>query len=567
MKLKLLLLLLLCPLFSGGDEESDLNKPEVEVTQSTAIREADKEIRREYEAIHKVHMHLDDDHDGSVDMRESAEFIVEELHDEDNGSRQKLFHYQNHDHISVKDVWGTWYKSEVYNWTADEVIEWLCNVVHLPEYSDSFRRNKIQGRDMPRIAINGESMIQNELGVVDNAHRKKLELRAMDVVLFGPPRVPINWWKDIFLVLVLIACVLLAGLAVRERKSSQVKIDELMALMKRAEDELAELQQKMEKAAAAQEEEDEEEEEQEKIVQNNVERKQRTYSADGVTVNRTSSVDGSTTKDETMSLPGSLDDCQVKQLQIKVTKLQADKANLLEQLQRRGDISNELQQLLMLTYVKEHSHWVDQKSTAEKQLATARKECERIEKRRGTLLGSLRMINSPVLHDADLKINRALVSLKKVMKNLDEYKRRWKTIENLTGLHVVSSSLHMKDHTEVNFAVGESVEPQEVTYTSGESFDDFDETSIEFSTFGSTRSMDHPYQHQQVQMQQKIRRNMKHSASDGKLPSTGSFVLKPNFQRIDEDLEETSNNTVTKSSNSPSIKRRLFKKSKGNQVA
>ena len=31
-------------------------------------------------------------------------------------------------------------------------------------------------------------MIQNELGVVDNAHRKKLELRAMDVVLFGPPK-------------------------------------------------------------------------------------------------------------------------------------------------------------------------------------------------------------------------------------------------------------------------------------------------------------------------------------------------------------------------------------------
>ena len=65
------------------------------------------------------------------------------------------------------------------------------------------------------------------------------------MLLFYLITVPINWWKDIFLVLVLIACVLLAGLAVRERKSSQVKIDELMALMKRAEDELAELQQKM----------------------------------------------------------------------------------------------------------------------------------------------------------------------------------------------------------------------------------------------------------------------------------------------------------------------------------
>ena len=35
-------------------------------------------------------------------------------------------------------------------------------------------------------------------------------------------------------------------------------------------------------------------------------------------------------------------------------------------------------------------------------------QCEKIERRRGTLLGSIRMINSPVLHDADLKINRAL---------------------------------------------------------------------------------------------------------------------------------------------------------------
>ena len=42
-----------------------------------------------------------------------VQFIVEELHSEDNESRQKMFHHQNKDdHISVKDVWGTWYKSE-----------------------------------------------------------------------------------------------------------------------------------------------------------------------------------------------------------------------------------------------------------------------------------------------------------------------------------------------------------------------------------------------------------------------------------------------------------------------
>lgn len=41
------------------------------------------------------------------------------------------------------------------------------------------------------------------------------------------------------------SCVVFAGLAWRERKSSQVKIDQLMALMKTAENELTELQKKM----------------------------------------------------------------------------------------------------------------------------------------------------------------------------------------------------------------------------------------------------------------------------------------------------------------------------------
>lgn len=41
------------------------------------------------------------------------------------------------------------------------------------------------------------------------------------------------------------SCVVFAGLAWRERKTSQVKIDHLKVLMKTAENELAELQQKL----------------------------------------------------------------------------------------------------------------------------------------------------------------------------------------------------------------------------------------------------------------------------------------------------------------------------------
>lgn len=43
------------------------------IAAPNALREIDKEIQREYEVIHKVHMHLDDDHSGMVDKKETAE--------------------------------------------------------------------------------------------------------------------------------------------------------------------------------------------------------------------------------------------------------------------------------------------------------------------------------------------------------------------------------------------------------------------------------------------------------------------------------------------------------------
>lgn len=165
------------------------------------------------------------------------------------------------------------------------------------------------------------------------------------------------------------------------------------------------------------------------------------------------------------------------------------------------------------------------------------------------------------------------------MKNLDEYKKRWRTIESLTGLHVVSSSVEIKQEISVEYTsqysmtdlkedvIGESME-QEVVYTSSESFDhelDTDDYSAPLRFhIGSTRSMDHPYQHQKQQQQQRMKlKNMKYSASECKLPSSASFPSKSHlgaYQRIEEYTEEPSNSAVPKN-NSPSLKRRLFKKS------
>ena len=38
----------------------------------------------------------------------------------------------------------------VYNWTVDDVIVWLEDFVELPQYSEAFRINAVEGRILPR---------------------------------------------------------------------------------------------------------------------------------------------------------------------------------------------------------------------------------------------------------------------------------------------------------------------------------------------------------------------------------------------------------------------------------
>ena len=39
----------------------------------------------------------------------------------------------------------------------------------------------------PRLALNKNQIVQHVLGITDQNHKNKIVLKAMDVVLFGPP--------------------------------------------------------------------------------------------------------------------------------------------------------------------------------------------------------------------------------------------------------------------------------------------------------------------------------------------------------------------------------------------
>ena len=88
--------------------------------------------------------------------------------------------------ISVEEMWKSWQYSEVYNWTSDDVIAWVNDQVKLPVYSDYFRRNKIDGQFMPRLAINENNYYANVMQIRDVRHKRILMIKSTDLVLFGP---------------------------------------------------------------------------------------------------------------------------------------------------------------------------------------------------------------------------------------------------------------------------------------------------------------------------------------------------------------------------------------------
>lgn len=109
-------------------------------------------------------------------------------------------------HISVKELWEAWLKSEVHNWTVEQTTEWLTNSLELPQYVPSFITHKVTGANLPRywfifkiitsvllfyifyrLAANNVNYL-NYLGIKDPIHKQKIVLKAMDVVLFGPPK-------------------------------------------------------------------------------------------------------------------------------------------------------------------------------------------------------------------------------------------------------------------------------------------------------------------------------------------------------------------------------------------
>lgn len=368
------------------------------------------------EAITQLHRQLDDDANGNVDLSESDDFLREELqYDSGYEKRQRAFHHNDDMHISVKELWEAWLRSEVHNWTVEQTVEWLSQSVDLPQYQQLFLQHKVTGATLPRLAVNNMQYLSNVLGIKDPIHKQKLALKAMDVVLFGPPKG--SRWKDWLLASLLLGAVVGGWAALRAGRASRSQLQKMMSDMEQlrnAEIALNKMQAELANARL----------EQENVTteKKNLEKKLR-EAGDTPLLNSASS------------------DLEVSQLKAEIEMLRAELRRAEGELEDRCWAPPPgLQQWLQLTHEVENRSYLRKKQQADMQLQQAREACEKLRKKRSSLVGAFVSTHGKSIDDVDRSIVEARTALNEVTQELQERMHRWKQIERLCGFNIINNN-------------------------------------------------------------------------------------------------------------------------------
>ncbi|XP_074649724.1 stromal interaction molecule homolog isoform X5 [Tubulanus polymorphus] len=404
-----------------------INPASEEVCNSNDL-DCDKE-QKGFDAISALHHQIDDDNDGNVDLTESEGFLREELqytngNEKPRSERQTTFH-RDDKRISVSDLWKLWKYSEVYNWTVDGVVDWLSAHVELPQYSELFKTHNIDGSTLPRIAANS-NYITSTLGIKHPVHKQKLTLKAMDVVLFGAPKVKHSFIKDLLLAASVLIATLGCWFAFYQYKRSQQNLKKMMQDMdtlQKAEDALTQMQNRLEKA-----------QEEHQLVRDeklHLENKMKKAVEESKGEVARIQAERSATQEEILRLKLAEEELVHLRLMLEQAEKQLSEQQWLPPV--------ELQDWLQFTYEVEFKNYNAKKLAAEKQLAAAKEGCEKIRKKRAAVMGPFRIAHSGNFDDVDKRISDARAALEEVRKDLQERLHRWHRIEVLCGFQIVNN--------------------------------------------------------------------------------------------------------------------------------
>ncbi|XP_061769563.1 stromal interaction molecule 2 [Nerophis ophidion] len=376
-------------------------------------------------SLRHIHKQLDDDNDGGIEVNESVEFIIEDMKQHQTNKHSNLHHEDQH--ITVEELWKGWKTSEVHNWTMEDTVQWLKESVELPQYEKNFRDFHVTGNTLPRIAANEPSFMSMQLKILDQRHKQKLNLKALDAVLFGPPlRLHYNWIKDLILMVSIVIGVGGCWFAYVQNKSSKVHISQMIKdldSLQHAEQSLLDLQDRLEKA---------QEENRNVIVEKqNLEQKMRNE----ITGAKKEAHRLRELRQGAESELSRLKYAEEELVQVRKALKRAEK-----EMQSEHSLPEALQKWLQLTHEVEVQYYNIKKQSAEFQLYVAKDEAEKIKKKRSSVFGILHVAHSSSLDEVDHKILEAKKSLSEVTACLRERLHRWQQIERLCGFPVVNNS-------------------------------------------------------------------------------------------------------------------------------
>ncbi|XP_041968979.1 stromal interaction molecule homolog isoform X2 [Aricia agestis] len=410
------------PQWGPGTRSASVTDPAISASNDLILSEACNNDaaclhdRAGLEAITQLHKQLDDDANGNVDLSESDDFLREELqYDSGYEKRQRAFHHNDDMHISVKELWQAWLRSEVHNWTVEQTVEWLSDSVELPQYRAQFLQHRVTGATLPRLAVSNMQYLSNVLGIKDPIHKQKLALKAMDVVLFGPPKG--SRWKDWLLASLLLGAAVGGWAALRAGRASRTQVQRMlrdMEHLRKAEMALDDMQKELEKAKLEQENVNTE--------KMNLEKKLR-EAGDIPLLNSASS------------------DLEVSQLKAEIEMLRGELRRAEGELEDRCWAPPAgLQQWLQLTHEVENRSYLRKKQQADMQLQQAREACEKLRKKRSSLVGAFVSTHGKSIDDVDRSIVEARTALNEVTQELQERMHRWKQIERLCGFNIINNN-------------------------------------------------------------------------------------------------------------------------------
>lgn len=380
-----------------------------------------------FEAIRSIHKLMDDDADGTVDMSETDGFLREDLKYHDPKGKHNSFHGADL-LISVEDMWNVWRASDVYNWTVEEVEDWLIHYVELPPYVDIFKKHNLDGRALPRLAVKNTTLTLSILKIIDRSHAQKLQLKAMDTVLFGPPLMSRHsYLKDLMLVVSIVMALGGCWFAYIQNRSSKDHLGKMMRDLEglqRAEQSLHDLQEKLQ---IAQEE-------------------HRSVEVEKVTLEQRLRDEIIEAKQEAQRLGKLREGTENEWSRQKYAEEELDQVRMAlkkaeRELESRACWSppDALKTWLQLTHEIEVQYYNIKKQSAEKQLLQAKEGADKIKKKRSTLFGTFHVAHSSSLDDVDHKILTAKQALGEVTAALREKLHRWQQLESLTGLPLVNN--------------------------------------------------------------------------------------------------------------------------------